>query len=38
MKMILTWILFAKTEETRLKRIAEIIDSAEQHLKPKHMR
>jgi uncharacterized protein YdeI (YjbR/CyaY-like superfamily) len=38
MKMILSWLVFAKTEETRRKRIAEIIESAEQHLKPKHMR
>jgi hypothetical protein len=32
------WLVSAKTTETRQKRIAEIIDSAEQRLKPKHLR
>ncbi len=36
--MILHWLLFAKREETRQKRIAEIIESALQRLKPKHIR
>lgn len=37
-KMILSWLVFAKTADTRQKRIAEIVESAEQNLKPKHMR
>jgi uncharacterized protein YdeI (YjbR/CyaY-like superfamily) len=37
-KIILYWLLSAKTIETRQKRIAEIIESAEQKLKPKHLR
>jgi uncharacterized protein YdeI (YjbR/CyaY-like superfamily) len=37
-KIILYWLVSAKTTETRQKRIAEIIDSAEQNLKPKHVR
>ncbi len=37
-KIILSWLVFAKTTETRQKRIAEIIESAEQNLKPKHIR
>lgn len=37
-KMILYWLVSAKTTDTRQKRIAEIIESAEQNLKPKHMR
>lgn len=37
-KMILYWLVSAKTTETRQKRIAEIIESAEQNLKPKHLR
>lgn len=37
-KMILTWLVFAKTTATRQKRIAEIVESAEQKLKPKHLR
>lgn len=37
-KIILYWLLSAKTTETRQKRIAEIIESAEQKLKPKHLR
>lgn len=37
-KMILSWLVFAKTEETRKKRISEIIESAKKNLKPKHLR
>ena len=37
-KIILYWLVSAKTTETRQRRIAEIIDSAEQSLKPKHLR
>jgi uncharacterized protein YdeI (YjbR/CyaY-like superfamily) len=37
-KMILYWLVSAKTIETRQKRITEIIESAEQNLKPKHLR
>jgi len=37
-KIILYWLVSAKTTETRQKRIAEIIESAEQSLKPKHLR
>jgi uncharacterized protein YdeI (YjbR/CyaY-like superfamily) len=37
-KIILYWLVSAKTTETRQRRIAEIIDSAEQNLKPKHLR
>lgn len=37
-KIILAWLIFAKTKETRQKRITEIIESAEQNLKPKHLR
>lgn len=37
-KIILSWLVFAKTTETRQKRITEIIESAEQNLKPKHLR
>jgi len=37
-KIILAWLVFAKTTETRQKRITEIIESAEQNLKPKHLR
>lgn len=37
-KAILYWLVSAKTATTRQKRIAEIIESAEQHLKPKHLR
>lgn len=36
-KVILSWLLFAKTTETRQKRIREIVDRASQNLKPKHM-
>ncbi|WPR75193.1 YdeI/OmpD-associated family protein [Algoriphagus sp. NG3] len=37
-KMILAWLVFAKTADTRQKRIDEIIKSAGQNLKPKHLR
>lgn len=37
-KIILSWLVFAKTMETRQKRITEIIESAEQNQKPKHLR
>lgn len=37
-KSILYWIVSAKTAETRQRRIAEIIESAEQNLKPKFLR
>jgi uncharacterized protein YdeI (YjbR/CyaY-like superfamily) len=37
-KIILYWLVSARTTETRQKRIAEIIESAEQKLKPKHLR
>jgi uncharacterized protein YdeI (YjbR/CyaY-like superfamily) len=36
-KIILTWLVLAKTTETRQKRIAEIIESAKRNLKPKHL-
>ena len=37
-KQILAWLVFAKTSETRQKRITEIVERAEQNLKPKHIR
>ncbi|MFD2034620.1 YdeI family protein [Belliella marina] len=37
-KIILSWLVFAKTSETRQKRITEIVESAAQNLKPKHLR
>lgn len=37
-KIILYWLVSAKTTETRQKRLAEIIESGEQNLKPKHLR
>ena len=37
-KSILQWLVFARTTETRQKRITEIIESAEQNLKPKYLR
>jgi uncharacterized protein YdeI (YjbR/CyaY-like superfamily) len=37
-KLILYWLLSAKTDVTRKKRLAEIIESGEQNLKPKHLR
>ena len=37
-KIILSWLVFAKSMETRQKRITEIIESAEQNQKPKHLR
>ena len=35
---ILQWLTLAKREETRQKRIAEIVELAEQNLKPKQFR
>jgi uncharacterized protein YdeI (YjbR/CyaY-like superfamily) len=37
-KIILGWIVLAKRQETRQKRIDEVVKSAEQNLKPKHLR
>lgn len=37
-KIILSWIALARRQETRQKRIDEIVESAEQKLKPKHLR
>ena len=37
-KIILAWLVFARTTETRQKRINEIVESAQQNLKPKHLR
>lgn len=37
-KLLLTGLVFAKTTQTRQKRIVEIIESAEQNLKPKNLR
>lgn len=37
-KIILGWIVLAKRQETRQKRIDEVVESAEQNLKPKHLR
>ncbi len=37
-KSILQWLVMAKTTATREKRIAEIIESGEQQLKPKYLR
>lgn len=36
-KMILHWVVFAKREETREKRIREIVERAAKGLKPSHM-
>lgn len=36
-KMILSWVVLAKRQETRQKRIDEIVKSAGQNLKPKHL-
>lgn len=36
-KSMLQWIVLAKTEGTRQKRIAEIVEQAEKRLKPKHL-
>jgi uncharacterized protein YdeI (YjbR/CyaY-like superfamily) len=36
-KIILSWLVFARTTETRQKRIAEIVEQAENKLKPKHL-
>lgn len=37
-KMIIGWVVAAKRQETRQKRIDEIVESAGQNLKPKHLR
>lgn len=37
-KILLSWLVLAKTQQTRQKRITEIVECAAQHLKPKHMR
>ena len=37
-KIILSWIVLAKQQETRQKRIDEVVESAERNLKPKHLR
>jgi uncharacterized protein YdeI (YjbR/CyaY-like superfamily) len=37
-KIILSWIVLAKLQETRQKRIDEVVESAGQNLKPKHLR
>ena len=37
-KIMLSWIALAKQQETRQKRIDEVVESAEQNLKPKHLR
>lgn len=37
-KMLLSWLKFAKTSETRNKRITDIVTSALQKQKPKHLR
>src|SRR5690606_30549922 len=37
-KIILSWIVLSKKQETRQKRIDEVVESAEQKFKPKHLR
>lgn len=37
-KAILQWLVLAKRQETRQKRITEIVELADQKLKPKHLR
>lgn len=37
-KIMLSWIVLAKRQETRQKRIDEIVENAGQQLKPKHLR
>ncbi len=37
-KIILSWIVLAKRQETRQKRVEEVAESAGHHLKPKHLR
>jgi len=36
-KAILQWLVLAKRPETRQKRITEIVELAEQKLRPKHL-
>lgn len=37
-KIILGWIILVRKPETRKKRIAEVVESAALHLKPRHLR
>lgn len=37
-KIILSWIVLAKRQETRQKRIDEVVESAKQNLRPTHLR
>lgn len=37
-KIILSWVVLAKRQDTRQKRVSEVAESAGHHLKPKHMR
>ncbi|REC80071.1 hypothetical protein DRF60_03570 [Chryseobacterium elymi] len=37
-KIILSWIILVKKQETRQKRIEEVVESAALNLKPKHLR
>src|SRR5690606_21695506 len=37
-KIILSWIVLAKIQETRQTRIDEVVERAEQNFKPKHLR
>jgi uncharacterized protein YdeI (YjbR/CyaY-like superfamily) len=37
-KILLSWIALARRQETRQKRIDEVVESAGQNLKPKHLR
>lgn len=37
-KIILGWIILVRKPETRQKRIAEVVESAALHLKPRHLR
>lgn len=36
-KMILQWLTLAKREETRARRLAEVVERAKQNLKPSHI-
>lgn len=37
-KILLSWIILVRKQETRQKRIEEVVESAAQNLKPKHLR
>jgi uncharacterized protein YdeI (YjbR/CyaY-like superfamily) len=37
-KIILSWIILVRKQETRQKRIEEVVESAALNLKPKHLR